>query len=363
MTDLPPPRDAEDVVTGAQRTLRPPNFRPPWARIVIVAYRSGRYLQACVDALAAQSFGDFEAVIVDNHCPDDSVRMLERPDERFSSIRAPENLGFAGGSNLGAQGADAEWIITLNPDTRVSPDWLAELRSAAQRHPQFDMLGATLFRADDGETIDGFGDVLSVFGIAWRGGHGAPASTLPDEDVEVFSPCGAAAAYRREVFEKIGGFDPWYFCYLEDVDLAFRMRRAGCACLQVRRATVRHVGSGSSEPDGDFAFYQTYRNNLRLVLKNAPWLLAVVMAPLYGFAQAYILFRNRKATGARARYDGIRQAIVGAPQALRSRHENSRRIRELAPGLSGQRAAAPVWRRLAWRRQSLRTLEPVYWRI
>ncbi len=327
---------------------------PPWARIVIVAYRSGAHLQNCIDALAAQTDPDFEVVIVDNHCPDNSVADLRLPDARFMTMRASGNIGFAGGSNFGATSARAPWIVTLNPDTIAEPEWLAEMKAAAARQPTFEMLSATLIQADDPSTVDGFGDVLSIYGIAWRGAHGRPVSALPDGDAEVFGPSGACAAFARAAFESTGGFDEWFFCYLEDVDLACRLRRYGCKCLQVRRAIVRHVGSGSTERNGEFQFYQTYRNNLRLILRNAPVILAPLALVLYFSAQAYILYRNRRSPGANARILGLKEALAGIPSALRSRRAI---ITRLGP------ATGKILGLLAWKRRSLKNLEAKYWTL
>ena len=100
---------------------------PPTITVIIVAYNSGDFLQPCVDALATQSFTDFEAVIVDNASTDGAVDSLTLPDDRFRIDRPGENLGFAGGNNRAARASHARWIALLNPDTRVAPNWLEAL--------------------------------------------------------------------------------------------------------------------------------------------------------------------------------------------------------------------------------------------
>ena len=110
-----------------------------WVRIAIVAYNSGEHLQHCVDALAAQTCRNFEAVIVNNASPDRCTQTLVLPDNRFSVLQAGDNLGFASGSNLGLAGADTEWVATLNPDTRLASDCLARLKAAAEWFPGYAM--------------------------------------------------------------------------------------------------------------------------------------------------------------------------------------------------------------------------------
>ncbi len=252
---------------------------PPWVRVIIVNYNAGPLLQPCLDALAAQSMRDFEVVVVDNASTDGSAAGLDLPDARFSLHRSPTNVGFAAANNIGARGARAPWLATLNPDTVPEPNWLEEMRRGAERH-RVSMLGATLLDAADPAIVDGFGDVLTIAGIPWRGGQGRSVDTLPRQDAEVFSPCAAAALYARASFERAGGFDEAFFCYLEDVDLGFRLRLAGERCVQLRRAIVRHHGSVITGRVSAFTLFHSYRNRLWLVFKDMPAMLLPIAVPL-----------------------------------------------------------------------------------
>ncbi|MHB8285993.1 MAG: glycosyltransferase family 2 protein, partial [Caulobacteraceae bacterium] len=200
--------------------------RHPSATVVIVAYDSGDFLQPCIDALAQQSFKDFEAVVLDNASRDTSVDDLRLPDARFRVERLGANTGFAVANNRAAWASSAEFLILLNPDAVADPGWLAALIAAAATHPDATSLGSLQLRLDDPSIMDGVGDVWHVAGLAWRAGEGHPATQAPG-DGEIFGPCGAAALYRRAAFVAAGGFDERFFCYCEDVDLAFRLRAAG----------------------------------------------------------------------------------------------------------------------------------------
>lgn len=291
----------------------------PWVRIVIVAYNSAGHLQRCVDSLEEQAFRSFEVVIVDNQCPEKSTDSLRLPDARFRVIRANENLGFAAGTNFGAIDAQTEWVLALNPDTFASADWLQNLFNASQENPGFDMLGTTLLQAENPEIVDGFGDVLSIYGFCWRGGHGIHESSLPDRHCEVFGACGAAACYRRTFFERLKGFDEAYFCYLEDVDISFRFQLLNCKCLQVRDALVWHVGGASSAGSDGFAVYQTYKNSLRLILANARPLMLMPIVFLFVCAQVYTLLRNWRSPHTSDRLRGLRSGFRSIPAALKQR--------------------------------------------
>ena len=299
----------------------------PWARVIVVNHNAGSLLQDCADALAAQTLADFEAVIVDNASLDGSIEALSLPDDRFRVVLARANLGFAAANNLAASDCGTDWIITLNPDAEPRKDWLEQLRRASVRYPDATMFGSTQIDARRQDRVDGFGDVYSIFGTAWRGASGQLMTTLPDGDRDVFGPCAAAALYAREAFLAAGGFDESFFCYLEDVDLGFRLRLRGERCVQVRRAEVLHVGSAIAGADSDFFIFHSQRNRLWLMAKNVPspliWLvilLQVAVVPL-------VLLR-RGIAGWRPALKGLLAGLRGLPGALRQRRQvQSGRVR------------------------------------
>jgi GT2 family glycosyltransferase len=305
------------------------------ARVIVVSYNSAAYVNRCLAALAAQTEPRFEAVVVDNASRDvDAIRLPAddgREDPRFSLIRLSENTGFAMANNIGARGARVPWIVTLNPDAFAEPDWLRALLDAAAAHPEVGMFGSTQLAADDPTRLDGIGDRYAGFGLYWRGGVGRPARK-PYREGETFSPCAAAAMYRRDLYEATGGFDESFFCYGEDVDLGFRIRLLGGRCHQVGTAVVHHVGSGITKEYGDFSLYHSVRNGMWILVKNVPFPLIALSAPLYALAMSYLLlFRWRKAP-ARAVRRGIRAAFAGLGDALRQRRriQRTRRVSQCA---------------------------------
>ena len=296
----------------------------PWVRIVIVNYDAGAMLQACIDALSIQTMSAFEAVIVDNNSTKPPIAGLKLPDPRFTIVHAGGNIGFAAASNLGTRGATSPWLAMLNPDTSPRQDWLAELRIATDRYPQIRMFGSTQLKADDPMRVDGFGDALSAFGTAWRMGCDGPVSALPNGDCEVFSPCAAAALYGSSAFQSAGGFDEDFFCYLEDVDLGFRLRLRGERCVQVRRAEILHVGSAIAGHLSDFSVFHSYRNRVWLLGKNVPWPLLGIVVPLQGAAIVAALLARPKPYR-RAAIRGAWAGMKGLGSALKKRKEIQRK--------------------------------------
>jgi N-acetylglucosaminyl-diphospho-decaprenol L-rhamnosyltransferase len=235
----------------------------PAVSVLIVNYASGPHLSNCVRALAGQSLSNIEIIVVDNCSRDDSfanARAAVAEDKRFSFLEAGTNLGFAAGNNFAAARARGAWFALLNPDAVPAPDWLEQLLAATRRHPDVVMFGSTQIDGIDPERLDGVGDHYLAIGLPWRGGHGWSVKSLPRER-EVFAPCAAACLLRADIFRAANGFDERFFCYVEDIDLAFRLRLEGHRCIQVSGAVVRHVGAVSSRGKGsDFAHRCGSRN-------------------------------------------------------------------------------------------------------
>jgi GT2 family glycosyltransferase len=168
--------------------------------------------------------------------------------------------------------------------------------------------------------LDGLGDNFHMSGMAWRLGHGAARADTPVADKEVFAPCAAAALYRRDALVALGGFDEDFFCYFEDVDLAFRLRLAGHKCMLVGNAMVHHVGSATTgDQKSDFAVYYGHRNMVWCYVKNMPlglfWLLLPLHLMANGATIIRFVLRGQAGTILRAKWD----AIKGIPRMWKKR--------------------------------------------
>ncbi|MEL3892193.1 glycosyltransferase family 2 protein [Ferrovibrio sp. MS7] len=254
------------------------------ASILIVNFNAGRHLARCIEALRRQDSSNFEVLLLDNASNDDSWALAQQAasgDPRFHFEEAGVNLGFAAGNNRLAAKARAPWLAFLNPDAIAAPDWLGKLLDAVVRHPGVALFGSQQLDDGDPAILDGAGDRYLCLGLPWRGGHGWPAS-LKMAEGEVFTACAAASLCRRDAFEAAGGFDESFFCYVEDVDLGFRLRLQGETCIQVPAAVVRHVGSISSGGAGSaFARYHGTRNLIWCFVKNMPWPIFWPLMPLH----------------------------------------------------------------------------------
>ncbi|MDP8916917.1 MAG: glycosyltransferase family 2 protein [Pseudomonadota bacterium] len=317
----------------------------PAVQVVVVAWNSGAHLQRCLNALAAQTFADFETIVWDNASTDGAVETARLP-PRARALRSPENLGFAAANNRAAALGRSRWIATLNPDAFPEPDWLEQLLATARSH---DAEAVASLQLDDADPaiLDGAGDSMSIFGIGWRGGYGAPRASAPAQEVEVFSPCAAAALYRRDVWEALGGFDERFFAYFEDVDLGFRIRLRGGRTVFNPQAVVRHVGSASSRTVSGFAERHGMRNRLWTFARDMPGLLMPLALPLHLAATAFVLVRSPDRVSRAARWAGLVEGLRGLGPFLRERR------------LWRARNLGAVARALAWSPAAVRARRPV----
>jgi GT2 family glycosyltransferase len=288
--------------------------------VVVVNFNGGEYVLRALRALEGQTFRDFRAVVVDNASTDGSARRIELELPGVKLVRSSQNLGFAGGNNLGfREGAASEWIALLNPDAFPEPDWLEKLLAAAARRPNCAAVGSRLLRADDAATLDGIGDVYHVSGLHWRDGYGKAAAGRGLEGAEVFSPCAAAALYRGDVLRALGGFDEDYFCYSEDVDLGFRMRLLGYNSWYAPDSIAHHVGSATTGLKSDFTMYHGVRNGIWTFLKNMPgpllWLFMPALLLGFGMVAAKLAIRGQAGVAWRA----LKDSASGLPEVIRKR--------------------------------------------
>jgi len=295
--------------------------------VIVVNWNSGSWLKKCLAALEAQTRPPHRILVVDNASTDGSADCLAGVGG-VETVALEKNTGFAAANNLAVRMTeDCDWVALLNPDAFPRTDWLENLTRAAGQNPEYDFFGCRMTGHPDETRLDGTGDVYHVSGLAWRRDHGRPTGEREREAEEIFSPCAAAAIYRRSVFMDAGGFDENFFTYFEDVDLAFRLRLRGYRCLYVPTAVVAHVGSASSGKQSDFSIYHGHRNLVWAYFKNMPRDLLWLYLPQHLLANlaALIWFTGRGQGGmiCRAKWDAVR----GLPRVWKERKRIQEQVR------------------------------------
>ncbi len=210
-----------------------------------------------------------------------------------------ENSGFCHGVNLGIQACAEKYVFLLNNDTTLTQGCVMELISFMDAHPKAFSAAAKMVSMKQPELADDCGDYFNALGYAFAAGRGKPQDRYRTVK-QIFSACGGAAIYRRELFTEIGLFDENHFAYLEDVDLGYRARIYGYRNYFVPSAVVYHAGSGvSGSRHNEFKVRLSSRNSVYLVYKNEPvlqWLLNLPFL-LTGYAVKTLFFMHKGLSG------------------------------------------------------------------
>ncbi len=297
----------------------PPNA--PKVSVLVVVYESGPMLADCLAALRAQTFRDYELLLIDNASSGREAQAAADDDPEIRLIENGDNLGFAAAMNQGARTAKGQWLALLNPDAFADPDWLARLTAAADAFPKVRCFTSRQLMADDPTRLDGLGDVMALAGFPFRGGytHKDPGPLAPSW---VFSACGGAMMIERELFLAVGGFDERLFCYCEDVDLGYRLRLIGEPTLLVPDAVVRHVGSASTGGRrSDFAVFHGTRNRFWVFVKDTPPVLFWLTLPLHILATLTLFARHATRGEVATPIKGLIAAVRNIRVALEARRE------------------------------------------
>ena len=303
----------------------------PDVSVIVLNYNGRQWLKGCLDALAAQAGAPaFEVIVVDNASTDGSAEYVRThyPDVRVHD--AGGNLGFSGGNNAGARLARGRLIAFLNNDTSAAPDWLQRLTSALDARPEFAFATSRIVFTDNPDVIDSAGDGYLFAGGAFKRGYGQRADDYA-ESREVFGACGCAMLMKRELFEALGGFDPAFFIFYEDVDLSYRAQLLGGRCWYAADAVVRHAGSGTMGRQSFRAVYYGQRNLEWTWLKNTPGpLLATSFLPHVIYSTAGLAYYAKQGLLWPA-LKGKLAALAGASRVLRERRRvQGGRQRDLA---------------------------------
>lgn len=242
----------------------------PSVSVIVLNYNGLMHLDPCFQSLAETDYpGQVDLILVDNGSTDPSVEHMQRYHPHVQVVRSSTNLGFTGGNNLGVRYASGEYIVFLNNDMRVTPEWLRHLLAPMQPAQGLICTGAKILRWD-GHAVDFVGTRMNFTGHGFQKDFGAPYTPLSyQEPVDLVFACGGCMCIQRDVYTAVGGFDDDFFAYFEDVDLGYRLWVLGYRIQFAPQAIVYHRHHGTS---GSIATHQLRvlyeRNALGMIVKN-----------------------------------------------------------------------------------------------
>ncbi|MGC8774618.1 MAG: glycosyltransferase family 2 protein [Chlorobaculum sp.] len=316
----------------------------PAVTVIIPHLRNRPMLNACLDALRKTTFRDFSVIIVDNGGDASDLAGLEADYPEVAVFRLPENLGYAGGCNEGLKYTKSPYVVFLNDDTVVEPEWLGCLVEAAECDPQIAALQPKILSLPEhrqGRRVFDYagaaGGLIDRLGFPYClgrsfGGREVDAGQY-DEMCDIFWASGVALFARREVVEKLGGFEAGFFMHMEEVDLCWRMLLAGYRVQSAPQSVVWHEGGASLAEGSPLKVYYNHRNALLTLLRNRSAVPLLALLPLRLALEAAAMlyyFAGGKAGVVRAGQvaRAFADVLRRLPETLRQRREiqRSRRV-------------------------------------
>lgn len=278
--------------------------------VIIPNYNGMKYIENCMRALEQETSTSYQICVVDNGSTDGSKQWIEQNCPYVQLIALAENTGFCGAVNTGIRVSRTPYVILLNNDTRVQYGFVKALEDALEKEKKSFSVSARMVDMYQQDKLDGAGDLYCALGWAFALGKGKETQKHYTKAGEVFSGCGGAVIYRREILEKIGLFDENHFAYLEDCDLGYRAQIYGYRNYYTPKALVYHAGSGvSGSRHNEFKVSLSSRNSIYLIYKNMPvWQILLNLPFLLTGYFVKTLFFMRKGLG-RTYLQGIRKGF------------------------------------------------------
>jgi GT2 family glycosyltransferase len=217
-------------------------LKKPLVSIIILNYNAGELLINCVESVFQTEYSNFEVIVVDNISSDNSHKKCKEKFEKIQLIENLKNLGYCEGNNIGIRKAKGEFIVILNPDTVVKPNWLDKFLSA------YSKFGDALYQPKilslyEKEILQSTGNMIHLFGFGFARDKGIKDKNQYKEIEKIGYASGTCIFTSSKVLDKIGLLDPFLFLYHDDLDLGWRALQLGINSYFVPNVTIFHAES------------------------------------------------------------------------------------------------------------------------
>lgn len=274
-------------------------MKQPLVYVIVLNYNGRRWLESCFDALLRTDYENYRVVLVDNASSDGGVKLIQSRFPTVEVLANNSNLGFSEGNNAGVRMAlngGADYVVLLNPDTKVEPEWLRELIAAGEAEDTTGILGAVQLEYD-GTGFNSWTTSAANRHLAELGDPAASRRSISMEWVE-----GACFAVKRRVWEEVGLLDPIYFAFYEEIDFCRRAICRGYEVALVPRSRIHHHRGGSWEAGDRIKRERDYRcdrsqfiyastDPRRSLAGNCYWYLVTLATKLKALASNFSLNR------------------------------------------------------------------------
>ena len=238
----------------------------PLVSIIILNYNAGNLLLNCVDSVFKSTYPNFEVLVVDNISTDNSHVVCKKKFEKIHLIENKENLGYCEGNNVGIRNANGEFVVILNPDTIVEPNWLDHLMSAYNEFGE-GLYQPKFFSLNEKHVLQSTGNMLHIFGFGFAKDKGKIGDEKMESVEKINYASGTCLFTSKIVLDKIGLLDPFLFLYHDDLDLGWRAAHIGINSFYVPKSIIYHAESYSIKWSSK-KFYWLERNRKYCLLTH-----------------------------------------------------------------------------------------------
>lgn len=242
--------------------------------VVILNYNGRNFLDQFLPSVIAYS-ADAAVIVADNASTDESILLLKSKFPKVQIIQLEDNTGYAGGYHAALQQIDAEYFVLLNSDVEVTPSWLSTLIDAMDTEQQVAACQPKIksyHQKASFEYAGACGGWIDRLGFPFSRGRILDFCEVDqgqyDTAQKIFWATGACLVIRSRLYDAVGGLDPFFFAHMEEIDLCWRLQRAGFEIKCYPQSSVYHVGGGTLPKGNSRKVYYNFRNNLIMLSKN-----------------------------------------------------------------------------------------------
>ena len=310
--------------------------------VAILNYNGKQFLQKFLPSVVQHLPDPATIYVIDNGSTDGSLELLNNEFPTVNQIRLDKNYGYAGGYNKGLEQIKADYYYLINSDIGVEEQWLMPLLNMCERDPLIAACQPKILAFDNPEKFEyagGAGGYMDATYYPFCMGRILNDTEIDhgqyDSPVQIFWASGAALFIRAQVFQKLGGFDASFFAHQEEIDLCWRIRRAGFKIMSCPQAKVYHLGGGTLTYESPQKTYLNFRNNLATMYKNLPTLKFFSLFPvrflLDSAAAANYLLRGQT-TNAGQVFKAYGKFIANLSALRKTKMIEEKRIKKISSG-------------------------------
>lgn len=256
----------------------------PLVSVIIINWNGGEVFKDCLKSLSKIDYKNWELIVVDNGSTDGSDKLVESGEWRVGSklIHNNKNAGFAKANNQGIEFTKGKYILLLNNDTKVEPDFLSKLVGRMENDNSLGVIQPKIFLMDKKGYLDNAGSFLTWIGFLDHWGFMQKDGLEFNQEKEIFSAKGACMLIRKKIIDKVGLFDEDFFSYFEESDFCWRVHLLGYKVIFYPQARIYHkVGFTIKRLNVLDINFHYYKNRVCSLIKNLDGKNLFIILPLH----------------------------------------------------------------------------------